>query len=118
LIITCPCALGLAVPIVQVVAARRLFERSILTKDGEGLERIATVDTVLLDKTGTVTIGLPRLVNSDEIEPRTLALAAGLAANSRHPLSMALAESADSSGNFAWTVIQETAGMGVEGRLG
>ena len=118
LIITCPCALGLAVPIVQVVAARRLFERSILTKDGSGLERLAGVDTVIFDKTGTITVGRPRLMNRALIGNEALAIAAALAAHSRHPLSLALVDAASAPATIPLDSLVEVAGLGVEGTSG
>jgi Cu2+-exporting ATPase len=89
LIITCPCALGLAVPAVQVIASGRLLGRGILLKSATALERLAAVDTVVFDKTGTLTEGRPAL-QIEGISPDTLAQAAGLAGASRHPLARAL----------------------------
>lgn len=89
LIITCPCALGLAVPAVQVIASGRLMRRGILLKSATALERLATVDMVVFDKTGTLTTGRLALEAAD-VAPEQLRLAAGLAAASRHPLSEAL----------------------------
>ena len=98
LIITCPCALGLAVPVVQIVASGELFGRGVMVKDGTALERLAGVDTVVFDKTGTLTLGRPRLERGDAIDRERLALAAGLAQSSRHPLSQALVELARERG--------------------
>ncbi|MBB3593734.1 Cu2+-exporting ATPase [Rhizobium sp. BK529] len=112
LIITCPCALGLAVPVVQVVAAGELFRRGVMVKDGSALERLAEVDTVAFDKTGTLTLGRPRLVRTETDNARTIAIAAGLAQHSRHPLSLSLARQADVAERFEHAV--EIAGGGLE----
>jgi len=90
LIITCPCALGLAVPVVQVVASGRLLRRGVLLKSADGLERLAAIDTVLFDKTGTLSLGRLKLANGDGLSDDDLALAVSLAAVSRHPLCQAL----------------------------
>ena len=92
LIITCPCALALAVPVVQVVASTRLLRRGVLLLSPTALERIARIDHVVLDKTGTLTLGRPELVG--EPDAATLADAAALAASSRHPLAQALVRAA------------------------
>jgi Cu2+-exporting ATPase len=90
LIITCPCALGLAVPAVQVIASGRLLRRGILLKSATALERFAAADTVVFDKTGTLTRGEPELVDPNEIDETVLREAAALAGSSRHPLARAL----------------------------
>lgn len=113
LIITCPCALGLAVPVVQVVAAGRLFEHGIMVKDGSAMERLAETDRVVFDKTGTLTRGKPQLVNSAAIDPEHLSLAARIASSSRHPLSQALAAHDRPERDLAEFAITETPGEGV-----
>ena len=90
LIITCPCAMGLAVPAAQVVATGALMRRGLLVKDGSALERLAEVDTVLFDKTGTLTLGEPQ-PDLARIEDTALCIALALAQHSRHPLSRGLA---------------------------
>jgi Cu2+-exporting ATPase len=119
LIITCPCALGLAVPMVQVVAARRLFENGIMIKDGGALERLAEIDTVVFDKTGTLTLDRLKLASHDRIHPLALTVAASIAAHSRHPYSRALAAAGRDKGlaPLALTDISETPGAGLEAHI-
>ena len=116
LIITCPCALGLAVPIVQVVAARRLFERGIMVKDGTALERMAEIDGVAFDKTGTLTLGRPSLLNAEQIPPSAMGIAFGMTIGSRHPAARAIAEAAARGTNpiMAFDRIEEMPGLGLE----
>ncbi len=114
LIITCPCALALAAPVVQVVAAGRLFKGGAYLKSGDALERIAACDHIVFDKTGTLTLGTPRLV-SNEISKDLLADAAQLARASRHPLSRALTAAAG-PGPLAQNV-KERPGLGLEGEV-
>jgi Cu2+-exporting ATPase len=90
LIITCPCALALAVPAVQIAAASRLFRRGIVIKAADGLERVAEADMVVFDKTGTLTLGRPQLLDAEQIPDEVLAAAASLAAASRHPYAKAI----------------------------
>ncbi|MHA1151112.1 MAG: heavy metal translocating P-type ATPase [Alphaproteobacteria bacterium] len=115
LIITCPCALGLAVPVVQVVAAGVLLRRGVLVKSPDGLERLAEVDTVVFDKTGTLTLGRPELIANDCAEA-DLRLAAALARHSNHPLSRALARAGGTGGLPEVSEVAELPGRGLEGR--
>ena len=112
LIVTCPCALGLAVPAVQVVASARLFRRGVLVKSGAALERLAEIDHVVFDKTGVLTEGRPVLVGAS---PGIVALAAPLARASGHPMARAIARAAG-QGPLATEVV-EHAGLGVEGLI-
>ncbi|MDI1287950.1 MAG: heavy metal translocating P-type ATPase [Reyranella sp.] len=111
LIITCPCALALAVPVVQVVASTSLLRRGILLLSPTALERFARVDHVVLDKTGTLTLGRPVLIdNSSDAE--TLRAAAGIAANSRHPLAQALVRAAPNAATAP--NVEEHPGLGLQ----
>lgn len=112
LIVTCPCALGLAVPAVQIVATGRLFRRGILVKSGDALERLSEIDTAVFDKTGTLTLGRPVLRNTENIDPDVLCAAARLARTSRHPLARALAAVAGSGP--AAEDAREIPGSGIE----
>src|SRR5262252_6254294 len=94
LIITCPCALALAIPTVQVVASGALFRSGVILNAGDAIERLAEVDTVIFDKTGTLTLPEPRVENAEAFAPELLEQAARLALSSRHPLAQALAREA------------------------
>lgn len=119
LIVTCPCALGLAVPMVQAIAARRLFENGILLKSGSALERLVEVDIVVFDKTGTLTLGTPRLINSERIEANALRIAAAMASRSHHPYSRTLAALQVAAGRpLSLTNLTEHPGCGIEATIG
>jgi len=116
LIITCPCALALAVPAVQIAAASRLFRRGIVIKAADGLERAAEADMVVFDKTGTLTLGRPQLLDEDQIPSEMLAAAASLAAASRHPYAQAIVVAASRRSQDAIVVaenVEELPGSGL-----
>jgi len=117
LIITCPCALGLAVPAVTTAASGRLFRKGLLIKDGTALERLAEVDTVVFDKTGTLTMGLPEPLDLDMLSRRDIEVALALADASSHPLAKALVKAGRRAGLRPGpaTDVTEVPGYGVEG---
>jgi Cu2+-exporting ATPase len=123
LIITCPCALALAIPAVQVVASGALFRAGVILNSGDAIERLAEADTVIFDKTGTLTLPEPRVVNAAVIDPDLLQKASRLALSSRHPLAVALAREAALRSPFDGAVEEPGQGVramidGVEARLG
>ena len=121
LIITCPCALALAIPAVQVVASGALFRAGVILNAGDAVERLAEADTVIFDKTGTLTLPEPRVLNA--VDPDLLQMAARLALSSRHPLAVALSREAVSRKPFEGAVEEPGQGVraviaGVEAGLG
>ncbi|WP_368185229.1 heavy metal translocating P-type ATPase [Aestuariibius sp. HNIBRBA575] len=119
LIITCPCALGLAVPAVSTVASGGLFKRGLLVKHATALERLAEIDEVVFDKTGTLTRGTPTLTNPQDLPDHAFALAAALALGSNHPRSKAIAKAAEGFDlpDVQVTDIVEHPGLGVEAKF-
>ncbi len=111
LIITCPCALALAIPAVQVVASGALFRSGVILNAGDAIERLAGIDTVVFDKTGTLTLPEPRVVNAASLNSDLLQAAARLALSSRHPLAVALSREAITRTPFDGAV--EHPGQGV-----
>ena len=123
LIITCPCALALAIPAVQVVASGTLFRAGVILNAGDAIERLAEVDTVVFDKTGTLTLPEPRVANAADLDPDVLERAARLALSSRHPLAAALAREARDRAPYEGAIEEPGQGIralidGAEARLG
>lgn len=118
LIITCPCALGLAVPAVTTAASGRLFRAGMLIKSATALERLAEVDTVVFDKTGTLTRGQPELIGISGYDKADLAVALAVSEGSAHPLAQSLSVAIRREGiaPAALTELREVPGQGVEGR--
>ncbi len=117
LIIACPCALGLATPIAIMVGVGKAAENGILIRNGEALQRAGSLDTVVLDKTGTVTEGRPALTAVEPIhgldEAGLLHLAAAIEQGSEHPLAEAVLQAARERG-IEWPAVEDFAA--VEGR--
>ncbi|MEM9733371.1 MAG: heavy metal translocating P-type ATPase [Pseudomonadota bacterium] len=113
LIITCPCALGLAVPVAHVVAASQLFSKGLLLRNGAALERLAKVNLALFDKTGTVTNGIKSVVSMPKLTAHEANVFGTLANHSSHPTSMALQAALDPFEPVELTDIRETPGLGI-----
>ncbi len=124
LIIACPCALGLATPMSIMVATGRGARAGVLIRDAEALERLAGVDVLVVDKTGTLTEGRPSLTDvvavAAETEAGILALAAALERGSEHPLAEALVQGAEARGAEVLKAegFEAVAGKGVTGSVG
>lgn len=116
LIITCPCALGLAVPVAQVVASGALMRRGVLVRDGAALEKLAAVDSVLLDKTGTVTVGQLVPVSGMPSDTSYRRILMTLALGTRHPHARAIVHMLEREGiaPLIATELREVIGRGVE----
>ena len=121
LIIACPCALGLATPMSVMVGVGKAAEAGVLIRNGEALQTASKVTAMILDKTGTITLGEPAVTDIELVhennESKVLRLAASLEAGSEHPLALSIIESAKNRGLEVGSVeqFQSVAGHGVEG---
>ncbi|MBO9127263.1 MULTISPECIES: heavy metal translocating P-type ATPase [unclassified Rhizobium] len=124
LIIACPCALGLATPMSIMIATGRGAHEGVLIKDAEALERFSKVDTLIVDKTGTLTEGKPRLTDvvalGDVADDQLLQLAASLERGSEHPLAAAIVSGAEERGIALADItgFEAATGKGVRGNIG
>ncbi|MFD0917009.1 heavy metal translocating P-type ATPase [Pseudahrensia aquimaris] len=117
LIITCPCALGLAVPVVHVIGAGRLLKEGIFMRDGSAFERMAEIDRVAFDKTGTLTLGTPCLTKATDVTKNDGKIIAALAARSSHPVANALCVHFSDQQTVELDDIEEIAGFGLQAHI-
>ncbi|MGZ5871252.1 MAG: cation-translocating P-type ATPase [Bradyrhizobium sp.] len=116
LIITCPCALGLAIPTVQTVASGAMFKAGVLLNSGDAIERLADVQHVIFDKTGTLTLPDLEVVNAVDVPEFVLNLAGQLALASHHPVAAAVARASNAKTPLMGAI--EEPGHGVRGQIG
>jgi len=114
LIITCPCALGLAVPVAHVIGANRLMKQGILMRDGSAIERLAEVDTVVFDKTGTLTSGEPEVCNVRGLKGDNISVIKAMAASSSHPFAKSIDQHFKAGVHARLENVTEVSGHGVE----
>ncbi|WP_295776065.1 copper-translocating P-type ATPase [uncultured Limosilactobacillus sp.] len=119
IVIACPCALGLATPTAIMVGTGRAAKYGVLIKDGEVLEKVDHLKTIVFDKTGTITIGQPQVTDMIGDRQMTLQLAASLENSSEHPLAQAILEIAKKDGVPQQSVnnFQAIPGRGVRGEI-
>ena len=119
-VIVCPCALGLATPTALMVGTARSAKMGVLIKNGEVLEEVSDIDTVVFDKTGTITVGKPQVTDIIGDEKQVLTIAASLEENSEHPLATAIVKKAKLD-NIALAAVKNFAaieGKGVKANYG
>lgn len=120
LVIACPCALAVTTPLAVLAGSQRLGRRGVLLRRGDAVERAATVDTVLIDKTGTLTRGRMHVSDVFPDDPALLSQAAAVESGSEHPIAAAVVEAAGRRG-LAIPAVEEfraLPGLGAQGRVG
>ena len=118
LVISCPCALGLATPVAIMVATGRCAQMGILIKSAEALELLHAADTVVLDKTGTITVGKPSVTDVLECVPgQLLPVAAALEKKSGHPLADAIVRYAANTATVEVNEFTDVSGKGIRGKI-
>ncbi len=117
LIITCPCALGLAVPVAHVISANRMMNAGILIRDESALERLAEVDMVTFDKTGTLTTNSPVVSHAYNVEGSSVSEIQSLASKSNHPAAKAVCAFLKEKDVLKIDSVKEFPGYGIEGQM-